>query len=133
MRLVARTRSTWPRPSAAARREAAATFGSDEVFLERYVPSPRHVEVQVVADAHGASCHLFDRECSIQRRHQKVVEEAPATFVPRATRARHVARRAGRGPRRGLRGGRHGRVRGRRHRRGLAEGRSDGLGFRSWR
>jgi len=66
---------------ATAQREAAASFGDDRVFLERYVPRSRHVEIQILGDAHGGLVHLGERECSIQRRHQKVVEESPAATL----------------------------------------------------
>jgi acetyl-CoA/propionyl-CoA carboxylase biotin carboxyl carrier protein len=71
-----------------ARREARAGFGDDRVFIERFVPRARHLEVQVIADAHGTVLHLGERECSLQRRHQKVVEEAPSPVVSPALRAR---------------------------------------------
>ncbi len=70
-----------------ARREARASFGDDRVLIERWVTRPRHVEVQVFADAHGNAVHLFERDCSLQRRHQKVVEEAPAPGMTPAMRA----------------------------------------------
>jgi propionyl-CoA carboxylase alpha chain len=65
----------------AARREAAAAFGDGTVFLERYVPDPRHIEVQILGDTSGDVAHLFERECSIQRRYQKIVEESPSPAV----------------------------------------------------
>ena len=73
---------------ASARREAGAAFGDDTVFLERFVENPRHVEVQIFGDTHGNVAHLFERECSIQRRYQKLIEEAPSPAVDDALRAR---------------------------------------------
>ncbi len=72
----------------AARREAQAAFGDDRVFCERYVERPRHVEIQLLGDAHGGIVSLGERECSVQRRHQKVLEEAPSTAVDPGLRAR---------------------------------------------
>ena len=72
---------------ASARREAASAFGDGTVFLERYVDSPRHIEVQIFGDQRGTVVHLFERECSIQRRYQKIIEEAPSPAVDDALRA----------------------------------------------
>ncbi|MCB0429795.1 MAG: acetyl-CoA carboxylase biotin carboxylase subunit [Flavobacteriales bacterium] len=66
--------------------EATSAFGDGSVFIEKYVTSPRHVEIQVLADKHGNTVHLFERECSIQRRHQKVIEEAPSVAINEETR-----------------------------------------------
>jgi propionyl-CoA carboxylase alpha chain len=75
---------------AGARREAASAFGDGTVFLERYVTEPRHIEVQIIADAYGDTVALFERECSIQRRHQKIIEEAPSPVITKELRGRLV-------------------------------------------
>ena len=80
--------SELPAALTSARREAGAAFGDDTLFLERFVLNPRHIEVQVLADGYGNVVHLGERECSLQRRHQKVIEEAPSPLLDAATRAR---------------------------------------------
>jgi propionyl-CoA carboxylase alpha chain len=70
-----------------ARSEAASSFGDDRVFVEKFITDPRHIEIQVLADTHGNVIHLGERECSIQRRHQKVIEEAPSPFVDKDMRS----------------------------------------------
>ena len=72
---------------ASARREALSSFGDDTMLVEKYVEHGRHIEVQVLADAHGHVVHLFERDCSTQRRHQKVLEEAPAPTITAEVRA----------------------------------------------
>ncbi|MDE3261648.1 MAG: acetyl-CoA carboxylase biotin carboxylase subunit [Acidobacteriota bacterium] len=87
MRIVTSESELAPALNSAAT-EAQAAFGDAEVYVERYLPSVRHVEVQVFADAHGSTVHLGERDCSVQRRHQKLVEEAPGPGLTEATRTR---------------------------------------------
>ncbi len=70
------------------KREAKSSFGSDEVYFEKFIENPKHIEVQILGDKHGNYIHLFERECSIQRRHQKIIEESPSSFVDEETRSR---------------------------------------------
>ncbi|MBI1278326.1 MAG: acetyl-CoA carboxylase biotin carboxylase subunit [Anaerolineaceae bacterium] len=77
-----------PEALASARREAGNAFGDSRVFLEKYIESAHHVEIQVLADTHGGVVHLFERECSSQRRHQKIIEESPSPFLDEVTRAK---------------------------------------------
>jgi acetyl/propionyl-CoA carboxylase alpha subunit len=83
---VARAKADVAGALAAARREAKAAFGDDALYVERLIERPRHVEIQVFADAHGHTVHLFERECSAQRRHQKTVEESPCAALSPAVR-----------------------------------------------
>ncbi|WP_370067614.1 biotin carboxylase N-terminal domain-containing protein [Streptacidiphilus sp. MAP5-3] len=76
-----------PEEIAAARREARVSFGDDTLLVERWIDRPRHIEIQILADAHGNVVHLGERECSLQRRHQKLIEEAPSVLLDEATRA----------------------------------------------
>jgi len=86
MRIV-RSEADLPDALAAARTEARLAFGDDRVFIEKYIHRPRHIEVQVLADIGGKAIHLGERECSIQRRHQKVIEESPSTAIDSKTRS----------------------------------------------
>ncbi|AEY89550.1 acetyl/propionyl CoA carboxylase alpha subunit [Streptomyces hygroscopicus subsp. jinggangensis 5008] len=86
MRLV-RDMTVLEEEIAAARREARASFGDDTLLVERWVDRPRHIEIQVLADGHGNVVHLGERECSLQRRHQKIIEEAPSVLLDEGTRA----------------------------------------------
>ena len=100
-----------------ARREAAAAFGNDAVFIERFVRRARHIEVQILGDRHGDILHLYERDCSVQRRHQKVVEVAPAVALDPGIRAALAAGRRHAGPRGRLLQRRHGGVPGGRRQR----------------
>ena len=64
-----------------ARQESGAAFGNDGLYIEKYIEDPRHIEIQIIGDQYGKACHLSERDCSIQRRHQKLVEEAPSPFM----------------------------------------------------
>ncbi|MEV0613006.1 biotin carboxylase N-terminal domain-containing protein [Nonomuraea sp. NPDC050404] len=86
--VLVRSAAELPEALESARRTARAAFGDDTLLIERYVENPRHIEIQVLADTHGNTVHLGERECSLQRRHQKIIEEAPSPFVGPETRAR---------------------------------------------
>ena len=81
MRLVRDSSGTGRRDRRGAPREAVASFGDGTLLVERFITSPRHIEIQVFADAHGNAVHLGERECSLQRRHQKIIEEAPSPLL----------------------------------------------------
>jgi propionyl-CoA carboxylase alpha chain len=84
---IARTDAERMEGFRSAQSEARSSFADERVFIEKYVEEPRHIEIQVLADGHGTVLHLGERECSIQRRHQKVIEEAPSPFLDAKTRA----------------------------------------------
>jgi acetyl-CoA carboxylase, biotin carboxylase subunit len=85
---VAQTEDDLAEAVSTARAEAKAAFGDDAVYMERYLQTPRHIEIQVIADSFGNVCHLGERDCSLQRRHQKVLEEAPSPVIDAAARAK---------------------------------------------
>src|SRR5262249_29664027 len=83
---VVRSPGDLPAALPAAPREARAAFGDDTLLIERYITRPRHIEIQILADTHGSTIHLGERECSLQRRHQKIIEEAPSPLLDAARR-----------------------------------------------
>ncbi len=83
---VAKDRESLAEAVMSAQSEAAAAFGDGSVYMERYLQRPRHIEIQIIADSHGNVCHLGERDCSLQRRHQKVLEEAPSPVIDKAAR-----------------------------------------------
>src|SRR5262244_3050638 len=85
---VARTEDDLAEAFSTARAEAKAAFGNDDVYMEKYLTHPRHIEIQIVADSHGNVIHLGERDCSLQRRHQKVLEEAPSPALNDEDRAK---------------------------------------------
>jgi len=88
---VVRSGDEFAQALAAARREASGAFGDDRMILERYLERPKHIEAQVFGDQHGQTVHLFERDCSSQRRHQKIIEEAPASGLPESLRSELLA------------------------------------------
>ncbi len=78
---VVQSAAELPDALASARREAQNAFGDDQIYLEKYIVNPRHIEFQIFGDTHGNAIHLFERECSVQRRHQKIIEESPSPFM----------------------------------------------------
>ena len=92
MRIAWSAKRRWQRASPRRSPRPSRAFGDDRVFVEKYIEEPRHIEIQVLGDKHGNVIHLGERECSIQRRNQKVVEEAPSPFLDAKTREAMGAR-----------------------------------------
>src|SRR5207244_1986696 len=85
---IVRDKATLPQMYRTASAEALSAFGNGDMYIERYVEHPRHIEIQIVADEHGNIIHLGERECSVQRRHQKIIEESPSPALNEKLRER---------------------------------------------
>ena len=85
---IAHNAVSFPKEFLAAKMEAEKAFGDGSLYIEKYLENPRHVEFQILADKHGKTLHLGERDCSVQRRHQKVIEEAPSPFLDKTLRNR---------------------------------------------